>query len=107
MPYLCNDRSKWHGKKGNVAPVLASEHASSLPESPAWPGTHWKLRVTREEKESERAQIFQKDVDWSSGAGTILGQGGQDQKRQSLERKIRFFAEIGLFFGPKTKTSVL
>jgi len=38
-----------------------------------------------------------------SGAGTILGQeGGQDQKRQSLQCKIRFFAEIGLLFVPKT-----
>jgi len=36
-----------------------------------------------------------------SGAGTILGQGGQDRKRQSLERQIGFFAEIGLFFVPK------
>jgi len=40
---------------------------------------------------------------WShSGAGTILGQGGQDQERQSLEREVRFFAEIGLFSVPKT-----
>jgi len=38
----------------------------------------------------------------SSGAGTISGQGGQDQKRQSLQREIWFFAEIGLLFVPKT-----
>jgi len=37
----------------------------------------------------------------ANGAGTILEQGGQDQVRQSLERKIRFFAGIGLFFVPK------
>jgi len=37
-----------------------------------------------------------------SGAGTILGQGRQVQERQSLEREIRFFAEIGLFSVPKT-----
>jgi len=35
-----------------------------------------------------------------SGAGTISGQGGQDQKRQSLLREIRFFAEIG--FGKRS-----
>jgi len=39
---------------------------------------------------------------YSSGAETILGQGGKDQERQSLEREIRFFVEIGLFFVPKT-----
>jgi len=33
-----------------------------------------------------------------SGAGTILGQRGQDRERQSREREIRFFAEIGVFF---------
>jgi len=39
----------------------------------------------------------------NSGAGTILGQGGggQDQMRQSLERGVGLFAEIGLFFVPK------
>jgi len=37
-----------------------------------------------------------------SGAGTILGQGGPDQERQGLDREIRFFAEIGLLFVPKT-----
>jgi len=31
-----------------------------------------------------------------SGAGTILGQGGQDQERQSLEREIRFFRSVFL-----------
>jgi len=50
--------------KGSVAPVLASESASSLLWSPAWPGTHWKLRATWEERESERSQIFQKDFGW-------------------------------------------
>jgi len=39
---------------------------------------------------------------YSSGAGTILEQGGQDQKRQSLQRDIRFFAKIGSLFAPKT-----
>jgi len=48
--------------KGSVAPVLASESAGSFPESPAWPGTQWKLRATREEKESETSQISQKDM---------------------------------------------
>jgi len=38
----------------------------------------------------------------TSGAGIILGQGGQDQERQSLDREIKFFADIGLFFVPKT-----
>jgi len=42
--------------KGCVAPVLASEFASSIP------GTHWKIRATREERESERAQTSQKDI---------------------------------------------
>jgi len=37
-----------------------------------------------------------------SGAGTILGQGGQDRERQSREREIKFFA-ICLF--PKNKRS--
>jgi len=37
-----------------------------------------------------------------SGAGTVLGQGVQDQRRQSLERDRGFFAEIGLFLIPKT-----
>jgi len=37
----------------SVAPVLASESAHSFPWSPAWPGTHWKLRATREERELE------------------------------------------------------
>jgi len=38
-----------------------------------------------------------------SGAETILGQGGgQDRERQSLEREIKFFAEIRVFFVPKT-----
>jgi len=36
-----------------------------------------------------------------SGAGTILGQGGQDRERQSREREIKFFTEIGAFFCPK------
>jgi len=45
----------------SVAPVLASESARSFSGSPAIPGTHWKLRATREERESERSQIFQKD----------------------------------------------
>jgi len=30
-----------------------------------------------------------------------MGEGGQDQKRQSLEREIRLFAEIGLFLSQK------
>jgi len=36
-----------------------------------------------------------------SGAETILGQGGQDRERQSSEREIKFFAEIGLFLPQK------
>jgi len=36
-----------------------------------------------------------------SGAGTIFGQGGQDQERQSREREIKVFAEIRAFFVPK------
>jgi len=47
-----------------VAPVLASESAHSFSVSPVWPGTHWKLRATREERESERYQISQKDFGW-------------------------------------------
>jgi len=43
-----------------------SESTSSLPESPAWPGTHWKFRATRE----ERFQIFQKDFGWRN-AGAV------------------------------------
>jgi len=42
----------------------------------------------------------------TSGAGTNLGQGGQDQERQSLEREISFFADIGLFFVPQKKRSL-
>jgi len=34
-----------------------------------------------------------------SGAGTILGQGGQDQR---LPREIRFFSEIGLLYAETT-----
>jgi len=41
-----------------------------------------------------------------SGVGTILGQGGQDRKRQSREREIKFFTEIGVFFRPKNKRSL-
>jgi len=37
----------------------------------------------------------------ASGAGTILGQGRQDRERQSREREIKFFAEIGLFLSQK------
>jgi len=46
--------------------------------------------------------FFLKTTRRISGAGTILGQGGQDQKRQSLLREIRFFAEIELLFVPHT-----
>jgi len=58
--------------KGNVAPVLASESAHSFPGSPAWPGagTYWKFRATREERESERYQISQKDFGWRN-AGSV------------------------------------
>jgi len=31
---------------------------------PTWPGTQWKLRATREERELERSQISQKDFGW-------------------------------------------
>jgi len=44
--------------KESVTPVLT---AGLLPGSPAWPGTHWKLKATRKERKLERAQIFQKD----------------------------------------------
>jgi len=57
MPYLCNGRSQWAGTsaKGRTASVLASESFSSLLRSPVWETqNHWKLRNTREEKESER-----------------------------------------------------
>jgi len=58
MPYLCNDRGyeleTW--AKEGVASVLASESASTLPESSAFSGDpHWKLRATQEERESERS----------------------------------------------------
>jgi len=36
-----------------------------------------------------------------SGAGTILGQGGQGQRRQSLHRENWFFAVQGLLSVPK------
>jgi len=42
-----------------------------------------------------------------SGAGTILGQEGQDRERQSREREIKFFAEIGVFFVPKAQDTSL
>jgi len=42
--------------KGSVAPVLASESASSFSGSPALTGSHWKLKATQEERESERSQ---------------------------------------------------
>jgi len=29
-------------------------------------GTHWKFRATREERESERAQISQKNFGWKN-----------------------------------------
>jgi len=41
---------------GSVAPVEVSESARSFPGSPAWSGTQWKLRATREDMESERSQ---------------------------------------------------
>jgi len=37
----------------------------------------------------------------NSGAETILGQGGQDRERQSREREIKLFAEIGVFLSQK------
>jgi len=43
---------------------LASESARSFPGSPALPGTHWKFRATREERESERSVISQKHFGW-------------------------------------------
>jgi len=63
MSNFCNSRSRGQGTWAteSVAPVLASEPARSFPGSPAWPGTHWKLRATREERESERSQISQRD----------------------------------------------
>jgi len=55
---------------GSVAPVLASESAHSFSGSPALPGSHWQLRATREERESERSQISQKDFGWKN-AGAV------------------------------------
>jgi len=56
VPHLCKFEPSGQGTliKGSVTPDLASESASSLPVSPAWPGTHWKLRATQEERESKR-----------------------------------------------------
>jgi len=34
------------------------------------PGTHWKLRATREKRASERSQISQKDFGWRN-AGAV------------------------------------
>jgi len=34
--------------KRNAAPILVSKFASSLPDNPTWPGTHWKLRAMLE-----------------------------------------------------------
>jgi len=39
-----------------------------------------------------------KTTNWNSGAGTILGQEGQDRKHQSPQCEIRFFAENGYCF---------
>jgi len=50
--------------------------------------------------------VLDKNSKRSSGAGTILGQGGQGRERQSRERKIKFFAEIGVSFCPKNKCSL-
>jgi len=61
--------------KDCVALVLVSKFASSLPESPALPRTHWKPRTTREERESDRAQISQKNFGWRTPKGrTLVGE---------------------------------
>jgi len=39
-----------------------------------------------------------------SGAGTILGQGGQERERQSRERDIKFFAEIEVFLSQNKRS---
>jgi len=50
----------WKWAKGSVARSGFSERVCrSLQGSPAWPGTHWKLRATRKERESERSYIPQ------------------------------------------------
>jgi len=50
---------------GSVAPALASESGRSFREVQYDRGrTHWKLKATREERESERSQISQKDFGW-------------------------------------------
>jgi len=74
---LSNGRSQWGGNIGKgecctVAPVLASESASSLPGSPAWLGTRWKLIAiaTRKDRESERSQISLKNFGWRN-AGAV------------------------------------
>jgi len=53
--------------KGSVALVLVSGSDSSLPGRPACPGTHWKLRPIRKERELERSQISQKNFSWRNG----------------------------------------
>jgi len=63
-----NGQGTW--VKGSVAPVLASESASSFSGNPAWPRIHWKLRATWEERELERSQISQKDFGWRN-AGAV------------------------------------
>jgi len=52
--------------EGKCCCGLASESASSLPGSPGWPRTYWKLSATRKERESERSQISQKDFAWKT-----------------------------------------
>jgi len=68
VPYLCNDKSyrtEYIGE-GKCCSDFSkrSESASLLPGSLAWPWTPWKFKSTREERDSERAQIFQKDFGW-------------------------------------------
>jgi len=64
VPNLCNDRGQRAGnmdKRECRYTVPASESASPSPGRPARLGTHLKPRATREERESERPQIYQKD----------------------------------------------
>jgi len=71
MPYLCNDQGQWAGNMGKGERCFGfGESASSLPRSPTWPGTQWKLRATRE-RESERSQISHKDLGWRNAIESV------------------------------------
>ena len=58
-----NDWVRGHGiaSLGREAPALASKSAFSLPGRPAWPRTHWKLKVVLLGREEARDQTSQRD----------------------------------------------